>query len=109
MRVPETCMIPTSGGVSAVSYSTQSNPYGLPYFSGVLGRTIIMNTLSSSGTSDYEYPGFSTTVYIPTGGRVKVTLFGTIQNGGVANAEIKIWEGTFGSGNPIAPPLELRV
>ena len=105
VRVPETCMIPTSGGVSAVSYSTQSNPYGLPYFSGVLGRTIIMNTLSSSGTSDYEYPGFSTTVYIPTGGRVKVTLFGTIQNGGVANAEIKIWEGTFGSGNPIAHTL----
>lgn len=105
VRVPDTCMIPTSGGVSAVSYSTQSNPYGLPYFSRVLGRTIIMNTLSSSGTSDYEYPGFSTTVYIPTGGRVKVTLFGTIQNGGVANAEIKIWEGTFGSGNPIAHTL----
>ena len=105
VRVPDTCMIPTSGGVSAVSYSTQSNPYGLPYFSRVLGRTIIMNTLSSSGTSDYEYPGFSTTVYIPTGGRVKVTLFGTVQNGGVANSEIKIWEGTFGSGNPIAHTL----
>lgn len=30
VQVPEGCAIPTSGGVSAVSYSTQSAPYGFP-------------------------------------------------------------------------------
>jgi hypothetical protein len=30
VQVPEGCTIPTSGGVSAVSYSTQSVPYGFP-------------------------------------------------------------------------------
>jgi len=30
VQVPEGCAIPTSGGVSAVSYSTQSKPYGFP-------------------------------------------------------------------------------
>ena len=30
VQVPEGCTIPTSGGVSAVSYSTQKAPYGFP-------------------------------------------------------------------------------
>lgn len=30
VQVPEGCTIPTSGGVSAVSYSTQKAPYGMP-------------------------------------------------------------------------------
>lgn len=30
VQVPEGCTIPTSGGVSAVSYSTQLSPYGFP-------------------------------------------------------------------------------
>ena len=34
VQVPEGCAIPTSGGVSAVSYSTQSKPYGFPSDSG---------------------------------------------------------------------------
>lgn len=33
VQVPEGSTIPTSGGVSAVSYSTQSTPYGLPAIS----------------------------------------------------------------------------
>lgn len=34
VQVPEGCTIPTSGGVSAVSYSTQSVPYGFPRAEG---------------------------------------------------------------------------
>lgn len=34
VQVPEGCTIPTSGGVSAVSYSTQKVPYGMPIDSG---------------------------------------------------------------------------
>lgn len=30
VQVPEGCTIPTSGGVSAVAYSTQASPYGFP-------------------------------------------------------------------------------
>jgi len=34
VQVPEGCTIPTSGGVSAVSYSTQKAPYGMPVQEG---------------------------------------------------------------------------
>ena len=75
VRVPDTCMIPTSGGVSAVSYSTQSNPYGLPYFSNVLG--LALNMVGQSGitsTTTVAVNGLATTVYLPAKSKVKVTV-----------------------------------
>jgi hypothetical protein len=76
VRVPDTCQIPTSGGVSAVSYSTQSNPYGLPAFSNIIGMAILGAVPSaSSSVPQTQIPGLSVTCYIPTGRRVKVTLF----------------------------------
>ena len=71
VRVPDTCMIPTSGGVSAVSYSTQSNPYGLPYFSKVLGSQLVQ---SNQTTTTALQNRFSIVAYIPTNARIRVTL-----------------------------------
>jgi hypothetical protein len=76
VRVPDTCQIPTSGGVSAVSYSTQSNPYGLPYFSRVLAQAILQSNATTTSTTSSPYaaiPGLSLTAYIPTGAKVKVS------------------------------------
>jgi hypothetical protein len=93
VRVPDTCMIPTSGGVSAVSYSTQSNPYGLPYFSNVLGSVALRSGFTTASTSTVAITGLTSTVYAPTGSRVRVT-FGTglgvsnNTNGGTTQASI---------------------
>ena len=73
VRVPDTCQIPTSGGVSAVSYSTQSNPYGLPYFSKVLAKQLT-NSQSGFTSSASIINGSSTTVYAPANSKLKVTL-----------------------------------
>ena len=105
VRVPDTCMIPTSGGVSAVSYSTQSNPYGLPAFSNIIGETIlgaIKNTTATTIAGATNVEGLSTTVYIPRGRKVKVTVNGyAFYNSGTAQSRICLFDGTVGSGTLI--------
>ena len=73
VRVPDTCMIPTSGGVSSVFYSTQSNPYGLPYFSKILAKQLITSQ-SGFSSSAAIVAGSSTTIYAPANSRLKVTF-----------------------------------
>lgn len=87
VRVPDTCQIPTSGGVSAVSYSTQSNPYGLPAFSNILGYTIVnsTNTLTTPTTTT-QLPGLITSVVVPTGRKVKVVGYTNVLSNSGANA-----------------------
>lgn len=76
VRVPDTCQIPTTGGVSAVSYSTQSNPYGLPAFTNVIGHSFIRASavVAVGGVlgTGVDVPGLSTTVYVPAGRRLKL-------------------------------------
>lgn len=102
VRVPDTCMIPTSGGVSAVSYSTQSNPYGLPYFSKVLAYKECPNDIATSGTSNTEISSLASTVYVPANSAVKITLTGSLQTTSTNNTNITIWDGAVGSGTIIA-------
>jgi len=47
VQVPEGCTIPTSGGVSAVSYSTQKAPYGFP---AQRGKWVIESITKALGT-----------------------------------------------------------
>lgn len=72
VRVPDTCQIPTSGGISAVSYSTQSNPYGLPFFTKVLGEARVGQVLSTTSTSAVAMSGLQTTIYVPANSRVRL-------------------------------------
>jgi len=61
LQVPEGCTIPTSGGVSAVAYSTQANPYGWVSDKGRWEVEWLQNTsISASGTT-------VSTVYNPGG------------------------------------------
>lgn len=58
VQVPEGCTIPTSGGVSAVSYSTQKAPYGMPatrskWAFDVIGK-IIVSQASAVGATWYQ-------------------------------------------------------
>lgn len=61
IQVPEGCAIPTSGGVSAVSYSGIAVPYGFPaQRSKWQISVLVLNTVSTSGT-------VAGTVYNPGG------------------------------------------
>ena len=51
VQVPEGCTIPTSGGVSAVSYSTQKAPYGFPAQRGKWQVATILATNLSLGVA----------------------------------------------------------
>jgi len=72
VRVPDTCMIPTSGGISASYYAVGAYPYGLPYFSNVLGEAKIAYAASTSSTSSVAVDGLTATFYVPTGAKVKL-------------------------------------
>ena len=97
VRVPDTCMIPTSGGVSAVSYSTQSNPYGLPYFSKVLGQVLLGSNQTTTGTSYGSVVGVSTTVYIPQGAKVRVSFSAMATNNTTGNTYVlAVFDGAVG-------------
>ena len=76
VRVPDTCMIPTTGGISATSYSTQSNPYGLPYFSKVLASAIKKG--GGSLGSGADVPGL--TITITSDGKTPIKV--KMMNGG---------------------------
>jgi len=97
-------MIPTSGGVSAVSYSTQSNPYGLPYISKVLGRSIICTGFATASGTVVQVSGLSVTVNIPTGRKVRITFWtGATYNDTVGKQSISsIWDGAVSSGTQLA-------
>ncbi len=75
VRVPDTCMIPTSGGISNVYYAVGVNPYGLPYFSKVLGLVEIRNIWTTTATSATSVSGLSSTVYIPTNAKIKLVAY----------------------------------
>ena len=77
VRVPDGCQIPTSGGVSSVLYSTQSNPYGLPNFSNVLGLAELKSSFTTASTTDVQLTGLSVPVYVPTGRKIKLTTYST--------------------------------
>lgn len=49
VQVPEGCTIPTSGGVSSVSYSTMRSPYGFPAESGKHTLDFLWIAQSSTG------------------------------------------------------------
>jgi len=97
VRVPDTCMIPTSGGVSAVSYSTQSNPYGLPFISKVLGYAQLCSApTATSSTSTVAVPGLATTFYTPANAKLKITICDGVSTSNItANAQT-ILVGTIG-------------
>jgi len=104
VRVPDGCQIPTSGGVSSVLYSTQSNPYGLPEFSNVIGYAEIRANASTSSATAVQIPGLSCPVYVPQGRRVKSTLhIPSVGTGsGTGTIDFSIWDGTVASGTQVA-------
>jgi hypothetical protein len=111
VQVPEGCTIPTSGGVSAVAYSTQANPYGFVSDKGrwelqALKRTD--NAVSSNATYGAYMSGGYQLVVPSAGGWEVGHQHGTIYNTSTTTVGFNISASaltglTLAQGNAISP------
>ena len=85
VQVPESYAIPTSGGISAVSYSVQKTPYGFPTDKKRWRISIqqnYTNTGAVTAATFYNISGFLWTVPV---GAFTIGFQGTVQNSRGAN------------------------
>lgn len=101
VRVPDGCQIPTTGGISSVYYSTQNNPYGLPFFSKILSNARIHADFAIASATPTQVSGLTCPVYIPAGATVKLTLIGNMFNSGANSNILAIWDGVVNSGTKV--------
>jgi len=99
VRVPDGYSLPTSGGVSAVSYSTQHAPYGFPGISNIIGTAITQQDITATpGAGVYgDISGMSLSVYVPSGRSVRLVLDGAAFKSSSAAAgsmQLALREGT---------------
>jgi len=97
VQVPEGNAIPTSGGVSAISYSTQDRPYGMPTDDlNILGTAIVQNNQTGI-TTVTDVLGLTTTVTVPVNRQVKITVFIGLQSSVTTDiARINLLRGSAG-------------
>lgn len=73
VRVPDGNTIPTTGGVSAIAYSTQANPYGCPKFSDIIAISQTMADFTTTTiNSDVDVLGL--TITFTADGKRPITL-----------------------------------
>lgn len=102
VRVPDVNTIPTSGGITALSYSTQFNPLGWPGISNVLLEVILGSSFSTSSASATQVLGLTCPVTVPTGRKIRATVStNAISQAAIAANVISIWDGTVGSGTQL--------
>lgn len=98
VRVPDTNTIPTTGGISALSYSTQYSPYGCPRIENIGGHIPSLASFSTASTTAVVMSGATIGVYIPAGRRVKITAVGSqFFNSGAAQSTIGLYAGASAS------------
>lgn len=96
VRVPDSSLLPTSGGVSAMSYATTANPYGLPFFTKILAyvRATASFTTTIAGA---DISGLTSTVYVHQNGTIKISLWvGRVTN--VSGAGVETTANLFSDG-----------
>ncbi len=110
VRTSEVNTIPTSGGVSAVSYSTQAYPYNCPRIDNILGRAIFAGgTFSNASATATNILGLQVPVTIPANRKVRIIASTeNLYNATLANGQalLSIWDGTAGSGTQLAQSFQ---
>jgi hypothetical protein len=64
VRVPDTCMIPTSGGISNNYYSISQNPLNIPHISKIISSSQITYGFSTTSNTDAQVDGLRVTAYL---------------------------------------------
>ena len=93
VRVPDGCQLPTTGGISSVYYSTQSNPYGLPAFSKIIGE-VIKASAQGNITTETDVLGVSIPVYVPNGRCIRLAYTGIASGAAGRRLSVNIKEGS---------------
>ena len=115
VRVPETCMIPTSGGISNVYYAVGSYPYGLPAFSNELvacfnkagGSNISSGgnlngfsiTFTADGKSRYRLKLGNLVLGLYGGASTGITVYSQIKEGSTILSKAESMVNETGTGN----------
>ena len=83
VQVPEANAIPTTGGVSAMAYSTSKAPYGMPTQKGKWEVTVLVNAIQSAITiaSPNVWTSLINRITVPVGDWV-LSIAGTYQQAG---------------------------
>lgn len=104
VRVPDGYALPTSGGISALSYSTQNYPLGWPGISNILAHSILQSNFQTTSTTDVQVTGLTATVTIPPGRTVRLSFSSQNIYTGTVNvrASVNLWDGTVGSGTKLS-------
>lgn len=104
VQVPDGYSLPTSGGISALAYSTTAKPLAWPSLGNILGIAKTFSTFTTTSASAVQVLGNSVTVTIPVGRKIKVSAWATEVGNQSAGAygDVSLWDGTVGSGSQIA-------
>lgn len=95
--VPEGNTIPTSGGVSAFYYSSAASPYGMPADPlNLIGISQVM--VNQTGiTTEADVLGLKTTVEVPIGRRIKVSVYLLAQSSAATDIiKVNLYRGSTG-------------
>lgn len=106
VRATEVSSIPTSGGVSAVSYSYNDSPYGMPRMTNILGKAIInTQTTSNSSATSTNILGLQVPLpNLPPNREIEIKVeVGNLYNNGadVGQSRLSMWDGDAGSGTQL--------
>jgi len=96
VQVPAGYTIPTSGGVSAIAYSTSDRPLGWPSRSAVIGETVVVaDQTSNSNGSNVDIVGMTTTIYVPPGRAVRLRGEVTMSTAAASSLmSLRLYEGS---------------
>lgn len=102
VQVAEGCTIPTSGGVAAVAYSSQANPYNFPGVTSIAALAEVKSTISIPTAGESALNGLSVSLNVPTDGkRYKISAYIPwiqVSSGAPHVGFMTVWDGAVGSG-----------
>lgn len=96
VRVPDVNTIPTSGGVSAIVYSSSRSPYGFPGISRILGSVIWATNQTNTATGPGVFvTGGVITAVVPSGGfPIKLKAYCAVLSAGAGAPSVQILAGS---------------
>lgn len=102
VQVPEGNAIPTSGGVSAVSYSTQKSPYGMPAISPVQ-EVMLLSNFATTSTTPTQILGLTIAPFLPANVSYRLSMYSPSSSASATlrSPTLSIWNGVVASGTQL--------
>lgn len=103
VRVTDVNTLPTSGGVSAVAYSSSSAPYGFSRMTRIIGETQVSTDSANTSNTALQVPGLTVLGYVPVNRRARLNFVSRSVFNGTSGeiVTISLWDGVVGSGTSV--------